>query len=84
MFYRGQTPADAEFSYLETAKRLEMYGVDLHSARGKGKDITTKPASIYLRPYLPHTQTASIYQRPYWHHHLTSVSLSASLILTSS
>ena len=33
MFYRGQTPADAEFSYLETAKRLEMYGVDLHSAR---------------------------------------------------
>ena len=33
MFYRGQTPADAEFSYLETAKRLDMYGVDLHSAR---------------------------------------------------
>jgi hypothetical protein len=31
--FSGQTPADAENHLLEHSKRLEMYGVDLHSAR---------------------------------------------------
>lgn len=30
--HRGQLPADAEYNYLEHAKRLDMYGIDLHSA----------------------------------------------------
>lgn len=30
--HRGQMPADAEYNYLEHAKKLYMYGVDLHKA----------------------------------------------------
>ncbi|CAG0881473.1 unnamed protein product [Cyprideis torosa] len=38
--HRGQSPAMAEMNYLEAARRLEMYGVDLHQGRdAKGKDI---------------------------------------------
>ena len=32
-FLRGQSPADAEFNFLEVAKNLDLYGVDLHFAK---------------------------------------------------
>jgi len=33
VLYRGQTPAEAELHYLENAKKLAMYGIDLHQAK---------------------------------------------------
>lgn len=31
--FRGLSPAEAEFNYLNTARTLELYGVELHYAR---------------------------------------------------
>lgn len=30
---RGQSPADAEFNFLDHGKKLDMYGIDLHKAK---------------------------------------------------
>lgn len=38
--HKGQTPAESELHYLENAKKLAMYGVDLHPAKdSEGVDI---------------------------------------------
>ena len=31
--FSGQSPAEAELNFLENAKKLAMYGVDLHQAK---------------------------------------------------
>lgn len=31
--HKGQTPADAEFNFLDHAKRMDMYGIELHNAK---------------------------------------------------
>ncbi|XP_028969067.1 tyrosine-protein phosphatase non-receptor type 4 [Galendromus occidentalis] len=42
--HRGQYPSEAEYNYLAHAKRLDMYGVDLHRAR---------VSPLLLRKHLP-------------------------------
>lgn len=50
--HRGQLPADAEYNYLEHAKRLELYGVDFHKATdSNGKEINLGVCSIGLLVY---------------------------------
>ncbi|XP_037034336.1 tyrosine-protein phosphatase non-receptor type 4-like isoform X2 [Bradysia coprophila] len=47
--HRGQLPADAEYNYLEHAKKLYMYGVDLHKAvDSTGKEISLGVTSVGL------------------------------------
>ena len=31
LYFRGVTPAEAEMNYLNTAKMLDLYGVDIHT-----------------------------------------------------
>lgn len=51
-FSRGQTPAEAELHYLENAKKLAMYGVDLHPAKdSEGVDIMLGVCSSGLLVY---------------------------------
>lgn len=52
---RGQTPAEAELHYLENAKKLAMYGVDLHPAKdSEGVDIMLGKYGFYLLSYHNH------------------------------
>ncbi|XP_014294296.1 protein 4.1 homolog isoform X3 [Halyomorpha halys] len=50
--HKGQTPAEAELHYLENAKKLAMYGVDLHPAKdSEGVDIQLGVCSTGLLVY---------------------------------
>lgn len=56
--HRGQNPAEAELHYLENAKKLAMYGVDLHPARdSEGVEILLGVCSsgilVYKEKYVP-------------------------------
>ena len=37
--FRGVTPAEAEMNYLNTAKMLDLYGVDIHTVMVSRKNI---------------------------------------------
>ncbi|NXR06968.1 EPB41 protein, partial [Semnornis frantzii] len=50
--YRSMTPAQADLQFLENAKKLSMYGVDLHQAKDlEGVDITLGVCSSGLLVY---------------------------------
>ncbi|XP_041773746.1 tyrosine-protein phosphatase non-receptor type 4 isoform X4 [Anopheles merus] len=50
--HRGQLPADAEYNYLEHAKRLELYGIDFHRATdSSGKELALGVSSLGLLVY---------------------------------
>lgn len=47
--HKGQLPADAEFNFLDHAKRIDMYGVELHRAKDNtNKDIELGVTSVGL------------------------------------
>lgn len=47
--HKGQLPADAEFNFLDHAKRVDMYGVELHRAKDNAnKDLELGVTSIGL------------------------------------
>ncbi|CAB4065164.1 PTPN4 [Lepeophtheirus salmonis] len=46
--HKGQNPADSEFNFLEHAKRLEMFGINLHNGKdSNGRDIQLELTEDY-------------------------------------
>lgn len=50
--HHGQTPADAEFNYLDQVKKLDAYGVNFHRVMDNaGKDLELGISSDGIRVY---------------------------------
>ncbi|KAK3601197.1 hypothetical protein CHS0354_004397 [Potamilus streckersoni] len=50
--HKGQTPEEAELHYLENAKKMSMYGVELHAAKdAEGKDIAIGVCASGIQVY---------------------------------
>jgi len=67
--FRGLTPAQADSQFLENAKRLSMYGVDLHHAKVLGFGLKTaldiKRCSIYKLLHLKFFRPSVITYMPF-------------------